>query len=101
MEFCGGPVIKTLCFHCQGPQVKSLVMELKSLKLPGAMRYISTYRYISPVTHYTYNFLTGAFSSFIVNIIMLFWGIYLPSYYVLSICLQTLSFFSPISCLLG
>ena len=27
-EFPGGPKVRTLCFHCQGPQVQSLVREL-------------------------------------------------------------------------
>ena len=27
-EFPGGPKVRTLCFHCQGAQVQSLVREL-------------------------------------------------------------------------
>ena len=37
-EFPGSPVVRTLCFHCLGPRVKSLVRELRSHKLPGAAR---------------------------------------------------------------
>ena len=32
-EFLGGPVVKTLCFHCHGPGVQFLVVELRSHKL--------------------------------------------------------------------
>ena len=32
-EFPGGPVVRTLHFHCRGPGVQSLVGELRSRKL--------------------------------------------------------------------
>ena len=34
----GGPVVKTLCFHFKGVQVRSLVRELRSHMLCGAAK---------------------------------------------------------------
>lgn len=37
-EVPGGPVVKTPCFHCQGPGVQSLVGELRSHKPSDAAK---------------------------------------------------------------
>ena len=37
VEFPGGPVVRTLCSHCQGPGVRFLVGELRSHKLCTAL----------------------------------------------------------------
>ena len=37
-DFPGGPVVRTLCFHCRGARVRSLVGELRSHKLGGVTK---------------------------------------------------------------
>ena len=37
-DFPGSPGVKTLCFHCRGTQVQSLVRELRCCKLPGGAK---------------------------------------------------------------
>ena len=50
-EFPGGPVIRTLCFHCSGQQVPSLVGEPRFRKPSGMAKINQTNMALSNEKH--------------------------------------------------